>query len=104
VVVAVAEVVGLLAADVDRELQSVGVTGQAQVDVVPAARGRDGIAEAWWDSPEDMNAGFSGPEGSVASQKLIDDEAQFLDFDHCVAFLTEEKTIIELDEAATATA
>lgn len=62
----------------------------------------DGIAEAWWDSAEDMNAGFSGPEGSVASQKLIEDEAQFLDFERCRAFLTEEKTIIELDPEAAA--
>jgi uncharacterized protein (TIGR02118 family) len=58
----------------------------------------DGIAEAWWDSAEDMNAGFSGDEGSKASQKLIEDEARFLDFDRCRAFLTEERTIIELDE------
>jgi hypothetical protein len=55
----------------------------------------DGIAEAWWDSPQDMNAGFSGVEGERASQLLIEDEARFLDFARCRAFLTEERTIFE---------
>lgn len=48
-----------------------------------------------------MNEGFSGPEGEAASKKLVEDEARLLDLERCVAFLTEEQTIIELDAATT---
>jgi hypothetical protein len=55
----------------------------------------DGMAEVWWDSIEDMYAGFSGEEGAKAAQLLVDDEARFLDVDRCLAFMAEEKVIFD---------
>jgi hypothetical protein len=68
-----------------------------------AARGMDlddlpdGIAEAWWDSPEDMDAAFASDQGQRAAKLMLEDEEEFLDYSRCIAFLTEEKSIIELD-------
>jgi hypothetical protein len=76
-----------LQGDINKEfLASRGMT----LDDMP-----DGMAEVWWDSAEDMYAGFSGEEGAKAAQLLIDDEARFLDVDRCVAFLAEDKVIFD---------
>ena len=63
----------------------------------------DGMAEVWWDSVEDMYAGFSGDEGAKAAQLLVEDEARFLNVERCVAFLAEDKVIFDFGhETATA--
>ncbi|CAB4926873.1 unannotated protein [freshwater metagenome] len=74
--------------------------GDANVQFL-AARGMtlddmpDGMAEVWWDSVEDMYAGFSGEEGAKAAQLLVEDEARFLDVDRCIAFLADDKVIFD---------
>ncbi|HKV56483.1 MAG TPA: EthD domain-containing protein [Candidatus Binataceae bacterium] len=58
--------------------------------------GYDGITEVWWDSLEDLSAGFSTPEGREAGRALLEDEAKFIDFARSYIFLTEEHTIFDL--------
>jgi uncharacterized protein (TIGR02118 family) len=53
----------------------------------------DGIAEAWYDTVDDMQAGFRGPEGERAARLLMEDEAKFVDHKRSFAFMTEEATI-----------
>jgi uncharacterized protein (TIGR02118 family) len=52
----------------------------------------DGITEVWFDSLESMGAN-EGQESIDAAQKLLEDEAEFLDFSRSSVFLTEEKEI-----------
>ena len=52
----------------------------------------DGIAEIWFESLEAMVT-LGGNEVLVASQKLLEDEAEFVDFSRSSVFLTEEKEI-----------
>jgi uncharacterized protein (TIGR02118 family) len=54
----------------------------------------DGIAEAWWDSPEDMDAAFATEEGEKAAAIMLEDERTFVDHARSGAFFTEETTII----------
>jgi uncharacterized protein (TIGR02118 family) len=54
----------------------------------------DGVSEAWWDSLEDLVAGFSGPDGERAARRLIEDEAKFIDFSTSHAFITEERQVV----------
>jgi hypothetical protein len=61
---------------------------------IPAEPPPDGVAEAWWESVEDMEAGFSGVDGAEAGRRLIEDEGKFCDFATSRAFLTEERDII----------
>jgi uncharacterized protein (TIGR02118 family) len=65
----------------------------AQSRGMPA--GFDGITEVWWDSLDDVNAGFSTPEGREASRVLAEDEARFIDLKRSYIFLTEEHTIFD---------
>ena len=53
----------------------------------------DGITEVWWGSQEDMERGLESPEGQAAAQKLLEDEARFIDFSQSRMFLTEEHPI-----------
>jgi uncharacterized protein (TIGR02118 family) len=57
--------------------------------------GYDGITEVWWDSLDELNAGFGSPEGRNASQALAEDEAKFVDLEKSFIFLTEEHTIFD---------
>ncbi len=57
-----------------------------------AAEPYDGITEVWFDSLESSGA-FEGQAALAAAQKLIEDEAEFLDLERCAVFLTEEKEI-----------
>ena len=57
-----------------------------------AADPYDGITEVWFDSLESMGAN-EGQESIDAAQKLLEDEAEFLDFSRSSVFLTEEKEI-----------
>lgn len=52
----------------------------------------DGITEVWFESLEAMG-GLGGDEALAASQRLLEDEAEFLDFSRSSVFLTEEKEI-----------
>jgi uncharacterized protein (TIGR02118 family) len=58
----------------------------------------DGIAEAWYDSIEDMQSGFLGPEGERAAQRLMEDEASFVDHATSFAFMTQEATILPRED------
>ena len=49
----------------------------------------DGVGETWWESLEDLVAGFSGPDGKDAGRRLIEDEARFVDFSTSRAFITQ---------------
>lgn len=49
----------------------------------------DGLTEVWFDSLEAM-AGGGTPEELAASQRLYEDEMEFVDFTRSVVFLTEE--------------
>jgi uncharacterized protein (TIGR02118 family) len=40
----------------------------------------DGHAELWWESEAAMVAAMGTPEGAAAAQRLLDDEANFIDF------------------------
>jgi uncharacterized protein (TIGR02118 family) len=59
------------------------------LDAIP-----DGIAEAWYDSIEDMRAGFEGETGQRAAARLAEDEERFIDHARCIAFMTEETQIL----------
>jgi uncharacterized protein (TIGR02118 family) len=61
---------------------------------IPFETPPDGVAEAWWDSLEDVQAGFSGPDGEEAARRLIEDEGKFCDFTTSRAFWTEQRHII----------
>lgn len=61
---------------------------------IPVETPPDGVAEAWWDSLEDVEAGFSGPEGEEAARRLIEDEGKFCDFTTSRAFWTAQRQII----------
>lgn len=61
---------------------------------IPVEAPPDGVAEVWWDSLEDLAAGFSGPEGEDAARRLISDEAKFCDFATSRAWISEERQII----------
>jgi len=57
--------------------------------------GFDGITEVWGDSLDEVNAGFSTPEGQEAGRALVEDEARFVDLKRSYIFLTEEHTIFD---------
>jgi uncharacterized protein (TIGR02118 family) len=53
----------------------------------------DGITEIWWDSPDDLVAALSTPEGQRINQMLTEDEGRFCDLPNCSVFFTEEHEI-----------
>ena len=55
----------------------------------------DGITEVWWDDLDALTAGMSSDEGRAAAQRLLDDEREFIDFEHSYVFLTEEHVIFD---------
>jgi len=78
-----------------RYVQSHTLPGPATT-ALQASRGTadayDGITEVWFDSLEAMG-GDSGEAAAAAAQRLIEDEAEFLDFSRSSVFLTEEHEI-----------
>lgn len=56
----------------------------------------DGLTEVWFDSLEAM-AGGGTPEELAASQRLHEDEMEFVDFTRSVVFLTEEIDIFGVE-------
>ncbi|MDT0634487.1 EthD domain-containing protein [Spectribacter hydrogenoxidans] len=55
----------------------------------------DGITEVWWDSMDDLIRAAETEEGQAAMQRLVEDEAEFLDLSKSYIFMTEEHTIFE---------
>lgn len=55
----------------------------------------DGVAELWWDSPEEMAAGTASPEGQKAAQDLLEDERRFIDLERSALWIGEEHVVVE---------
>ena len=58
------------------------------------ARAYDGVAELWWDSLEDLMAGFSSEAGQAAGAALLEDEAKFIDLARSPLWLGEEHVVV----------
>ncbi len=73
-----------------------GPVGDAVNDGLRASRGvkepYDGITEVWFESLEAMGGG-SGEAARAAGQRLLEDEAEFIDFAGSAVFVTEEHEI-----------
>ena len=67
-------------------------------DAVRGARGApdmyDGVAELWWNTPDDVVAALSSPQGQAAAAALLEDERRFIDLARSPIFFGEERTII----------
>lgn len=55
----------------------------------------EGIAEAWWNSLDELQSGVSDPEGAEAVKMLGEDEAKFIDQSRSTMFITEEHEIFD---------
>lgn len=66
----------------------------AEARGIPVETPPDGVAEAWWDSEEELEKAFSGDAGEALAQSLVDDEGTFCDLPRCRAFWTAERQII----------
>jgi hypothetical protein len=55
----------------------------------------EGIAEAWWDSLDELQAAVSDPEGAEAVKVIGEDEAIFIDQSRSTMFVTEEHEIFD---------
>ena len=55
----------------------------------------DGVAEAWWDSWEDLVAGATSEDGRRATQELLDDERNFIDWARSPLWLAEDHVVID---------
>lgn len=73
-----------------------GPVGDAVNDGLRASRGvkesYDGITEVWFDGLESMGSG-SSEAARAAGQRLLEDEAEFIDFARSAVFVTEEHEI-----------
>jgi uncharacterized protein (TIGR02118 family) len=69
-------------------------------DVIAASRGSepgaayDGVAELWWDSLDDLIAGYSTEAGQAAAAELLEDEQRFIDLTHSPIWLGEEHAVV----------
>ncbi len=88
--------------------QALGIERYVQVhtlesplnEAMRASRGSDpdvfdGVAELWWDGAEAFTAGASTAEGRQAARELYEDEKRFIDFARSVAFVAEEKPVVD---------
>ncbi len=68
-------------------------------DVLRQSRGAlepyDGVAELWWDSPDDMATATASPEGQKAAQDLLEDERRFIDLERSALWLAEEHVVVD---------
>lgn len=60
----------------------------------------EGITEVWWHDMDALMVGMGSDEGRAAAQRLLDDEREFIDFEHSRIFLTEEHVIFDHTTAA----
>ena len=54
----------------------------------------DGVAELWWDSLEDLVAGYSTDAGQAAAAELLEDEQRFIDLPQSPLWLGEEHVVV----------
>ncbi len=54
----------------------------------------DGHAELWFDSVEAIEAALATPEGQAAAQRLLEDEARFIDFSRSRMVLAHEHPVV----------
>jgi uncharacterized protein (TIGR02118 family) len=54
----------------------------------------DGVAELWWDSPEDLAAVMSDQDALAAAQELLEDEQRFIDLPNSPIWLGEENVVV----------
>ncbi len=55
----------------------------------------DGIAELWWDNPEDLSPEVTTPERQQASEELFEDERRFVDHSRSPMWFAEDHVIID---------
>ncbi|MBI3801075.1 MAG: EthD domain-containing protein [Deltaproteobacteria bacterium] len=62
-------------------------------DAVPlgTAAAYDGVAELWFDSPEDLVKAFNEPR---YLEVIRPDELKFVDLHQCISFITEEVSVV----------
>lgn len=60
-----------------------------------AAEPYDGVAELWWDGPEDLAAATATPGGQQAAQELLEDERKFIDLARSAIWVAEEHPIVD---------
>lgn len=53
----------------------------------------DGITEVWWKDVSELQAALTSAEGQAALQRLLEDEARFIDFARSHVFMTREQPI-----------
>lgn len=58
----------------------------------------DGVAEAWWDSFDDMLAGGASTPEDVA-QAILEDERQFVDIERSIIWFAEEMPRYPVEQA-----
>ncbi|HXJ32852.1 MAG TPA: EthD domain-containing protein [Candidatus Eisenbacteria bacterium] len=54
----------------------------------------DGVAELWWDGPDDLAAATATPEGRAAGAALLEDERKFIDLERSPLFVATERPIV----------
>lgn len=54
----------------------------------------DGVAQLWWETLEELQAGMSSPEGQKAGALLLEDEKKFIDLARSPLWIGEEHEII----------
>jgi uncharacterized protein (TIGR02118 family) len=54
----------------------------------------DGVAELWWDSIEDLQAGVGSPAGRAAGEELLEDERRFIDLARSPLWVGEEYVVV----------
>ncbi len=55
----------------------------------------DGVAELWFESPDDLRAAAATPEGRAAGLEVIEDERRFIDHASSPLLLGVEKAIVD---------
>jgi uncharacterized protein (TIGR02118 family) len=54
----------------------------------------DGVAELWFESPDDLRVAAATPEGRAAGAELIEDEKRFIDHGRSSLWFGSERLII----------
>ena len=54
----------------------------------------DGVAELWFESWDDLRAGFETDAGRAAGRALLEDERNFIDLANSPIFFTEERELV----------
>jgi uncharacterized protein (TIGR02118 family) len=54
----------------------------------------DGVAELWWDSLVELQAGVGSPEGRAAGEALLEDERRFIDLARSPLWLGQEHPVV----------